>query len=51
MDIVYAIIPSSQGDYRAIQDNELKATSLIEIPLDEAACKVRTGGRLMIKTI
>lgn len=44
MDIVYAIIPSSQGDYRAIQDNELKATSLIEIPLDEAACKVRTGG-------
>lgn len=44
MDITYAIIPNSEGDYREIHDNELKATSLIEIPLDEAACKVRTGG-------
>ncbi|WP_020396320.1 pyridoxamine 5'-phosphate oxidase family protein [Thiolinea disciformis] len=44
MDITYAIIPGSHGDYRELQANELKATSLIEIPLLEFACKIRTGG-------
>jgi hypothetical protein len=43
MDITYAIIPSSEGDYRQLHDNEIKATSLIAISLTEAACKVRTG--------
>lgn len=42
--ITYKIIPGSQGDYREHLPEELKATSLIRIPLDEAACKVRTGG-------
>lgn len=44
MAITYAIIPHSQGDYRTIHANELKATSLIAMPLSEAACKVRSGG-------
>lgn len=42
--ITYAIIPGSKGDYREHLPEELKATSLIRIPLSEAACKVRTGG-------
>lgn len=42
--ITTAIIPGSQGDYREHLPEELKATSLIRIPLTEAACKVRTGG-------
>lgn len=42
--ITYTIIAGSQGDYREHLPEELKATSLIRIPLDEAACKVRTGG-------
>lgn len=42
--ITYAIIPGSKGDYREHLPEELKATSLIRIPLTEAACKVRTGG-------
>jgi len=42
--VVYRIIPGSEGDYRAHLPKELKATTLIEIPLDESACKIRTGG-------
>lgn len=42
--ITYTLIAGSKGDYREHLPEELKATSLIRIPLDEAACKVRTGG-------
>lgn len=42
--ITLALIPGSQGDYREHLPAELKATSLIRMPLNEAACKVRTGG-------
>ncbi|MFP6806794.1 MAG: pyridoxamine 5'-phosphate oxidase family protein [Pseudomonadales bacterium] len=42
--IVTRIIPGSEGDYRDHLDKELKATTLIAIPLNEAVCKVRTGG-------
>lgn len=42
--ITYALIPGSKGDYRDHLPEELKATSLIRIPLTEAACKMRTGG-------
>lgn len=42
--ITVAIIPGSKGDYREHLPEELKATSLIRLPLHEAACKVRTGG-------
>lgn len=42
--ITYTLIPGSKGDYREHLPEELKATSLIRIPLTEAACKVRTGG-------
>lgn len=42
--ITYTIIPGSKGDYREHLPEELKATTLIRIPLSEAACKVRTGG-------
>lgn len=42
--ITYTIIPGSKGDYREQLPEELKATSLIRIPLNEAASKVRVGG-------
>jgi len=42
--VVYRIIPGSEGDYRDHLDKELKATTLISIPLNESACKVREGG-------
>jgi len=42
--IVCRIIPGSEGDYREHLDKELKATTLIAIPLRESACKVREGG-------
>lgn len=42
--VVYRIIPGSEDDYRDHLSKELKATSLIEIGLDESACKIRTGG-------
>ena len=44
MDVVYRIIPGSEGDYRDHLDKELKATTLIAIPLRESACKIRQGG-------
>jgi uncharacterized protein len=43
-EVVYRVIPGSEGDYRDHLTKELKATTLIAIPLDESACKVRTGG-------
>ncbi len=41
--VVEAIIPSSKHDFRDHLPNELKATALVAIPLNEAACKIRTG--------
>ena len=38
------LIPGCEGDYRPHLAKELKATELIRIPLDQASCKVRTGG-------
>ena len=38
------LIPGSKGEFRPHLAKELKATELIRIPLDEASCKVRTGG-------
>ncbi len=38
------IIPNSEGDYRDHLPKELKATCLIAFPLNESACKIRTGG-------
>ena len=43
-EVVYRLIPGSEGDYRDHLTKELKATTLVAIPLDEGACKVRTGG-------
>lgn len=37
------LIPGSAGDFRDHLPKELKATELVRLPLDEAACKVRTG--------
>ncbi|MGH1428832.1 MAG: pyridoxamine 5'-phosphate oxidase family protein [Arenicella sp.] len=42
-EITYQIIPGSEGDYRPHLKKELKATTLIAIPLSESACKIRTG--------
>ncbi len=42
--ITTRIIPGSEGDYRDHLPKELKATTLIKVPLDEAACKIRSGG-------
>ncbi len=38
------IIPGSDNDFRHHLPKELKATSLIVFPLNESACKIRTGG-------
>ena len=38
------LIPGSAGDFREHLPKELKATELVRLPLDEAACKVRSGG-------
>lgn len=38
------IAPGRQGDIRAGNDKEFDATTILRISLDEAACKVRTGG-------
>jgi len=43
-EVVYRIIPGSEGDYREHLRKELKATTLIAIPLNESASKIRTGG-------
>jgi nitroimidazol reductase NimA-like FMN-containing flavoprotein (pyridoxamine 5'-phosphate oxidase superfamily) len=42
--VVYRVIAGSQGDYREPSPSELKATSLIELSLQESACKMRSGG-------
>lgn len=38
-----SLIPGSQGDFREHHNNELKATSLVRIPLTEYSVKIRTG--------
>lgn len=43
-ELTYKIIPGSEGDYRPHLKKELKATTLVAIPLCESACKIRTGG-------
>ena len=39
-----SLVPGRQADTRPGNTNELAATTVLRIPLDEAACKVRTGG-------
>jgi nitroimidazol reductase NimA-like FMN-containing flavoprotein (pyridoxamine 5'-phosphate oxidase superfamily) len=42
--VVEHIVPGRSGDVRGPSENELKATSVLAIPIDEASAKVRTGG-------
>lgn len=39
-----SLVPGRQADIRPGSANELAATTMLRIALDEAACKVRTGG-------
>ena len=39
-----SLVPGRQADVRPGNANELAATTVLRIALDEAACKVRTGG-------
>jgi uncharacterized protein len=41
--IVEHIVPGRWGEVRAPTDNELAATSVLAIPIEEASAKVRTG--------
>jgi hypothetical protein len=38
------IIPGRWADVRQPNDQELKATSVLSLPLDEVSAKIRTGG-------
>ncbi|MEJ7807517.1 MAG: pyridoxamine 5'-phosphate oxidase family protein, partial [Telluria sp.] len=38
------IAPGRQAEVRAGNDKEFDATTILRIALDEAACKVRSGG-------
>jgi hypothetical protein len=42
--IVEHIVPGRWPDVRAPRENELKATSVLSIPIDEASAKLRGGG-------
>lgn len=44
--VVEHIVPGRWNDVRAPTDNELAATSVLAIPIEEASAKVRTGGPL-----
>jgi hypothetical protein len=44
--VVEHIVPGRWADIRAPNENELKATSVLAIPIDEASAKVRSGGPL-----
>ena len=44
--IVEHIVPGRWDDVRAPTENELKATSVLALPIDEASAKVRSGGPL-----
>jgi len=41
--VVEHVVPGRWRDVRAPTDNELKATSVLAIPIEEASAKVRTG--------
>jgi nitroimidazol reductase NimA-like FMN-containing flavoprotein (pyridoxamine 5'-phosphate oxidase superfamily) len=41
--VVEHIVPGRWGDVRPPNENELRATSVLAIPIDEASAKVRTG--------
>jgi uncharacterized protein len=41
--IVEHIVPGRWPDVRAPSDNELKATAIVSMPIEEASAKVRTG--------
>jgi hypothetical protein len=42
--VVEHIVPGRSSDVRGPSENELRATSVLAIPIDEASAKVRTGG-------
>ena len=42
--VVDHIVPGRSVDARAPTDNELRATRVLRLPLDEASAKIRTGG-------
>ncbi|HTA11827.1 MAG TPA: pyridoxamine 5'-phosphate oxidase family protein [Solirubrobacteraceae bacterium] len=42
--VIEHIVPGRWSDVRAPSENELKATSVLAIPIDEASAKVRMGG-------
>jgi nitroimidazol reductase NimA-like FMN-containing flavoprotein (pyridoxamine 5'-phosphate oxidase superfamily) len=44
--VVEHIVPGRWPDVRAPTDNELKATAVLALPIDEASAKVRAGGAL-----
>jgi hypothetical protein len=44
--IVEHVVPGRWADVRPPTPNELKATAILALPIDEASAKVRTGGPL-----
>jgi hypothetical protein len=44
--IVEHIVPGRWGEVRPPSVNELRATAMLALPIDEASAKVRTGGPL-----
>jgi nitroimidazol reductase NimA-like FMN-containing flavoprotein (pyridoxamine 5'-phosphate oxidase superfamily) len=42
--VVEHVVPGRWAEVRAPTDNELKATSVLEMAIDEASAKIRTGG-------
>jgi nitroimidazol reductase NimA-like FMN-containing flavoprotein (pyridoxamine 5'-phosphate oxidase superfamily) len=44
--VVEHIVPGRWDDVRAPTENELKATSVLALPIDEASAKIRSGGPL-----
>ena len=44
--VVEHIVPGRWNDVREPSENELAATSVLAIPIDEASAKIRTGGPL-----
>jgi uncharacterized protein len=44
--VIEHIVPGRWDDVRAPTDNELKATAVLALPIEEASAKVRSGGPL-----
>jgi nitroimidazol reductase NimA-like FMN-containing flavoprotein (pyridoxamine 5'-phosphate oxidase superfamily) len=44
--VVEHIVPGRWDDVRAPTENELRATSVLALPIDEASAKIRSGGPL-----